>query len=252
MKRKQQFLLSLFLLTLGIFSCSSTVYAKAWMVKLKANTTYKTDVTGDGKKDTLKFTEKNIQSDYPSQTHRIFYINGKKVKDIASYGSAPIYFYKNGTSNEYLIVGSHYKGGSNDYSVFHCKKSLKNIGYLPTDYFVGGLYLTGNNIKYITYAKGMYVTKYRPIAKLSNGCISLAGSYPKITGRTTATANQSQRTRKSVNSKNLDGFKLYKGQKVKILKVYLKKSYNSYFKQYFYEPYYYIRVNNNYGWITYL
>ena len=43
-----------------------------------------------------------------------------------------------------------------------------------------------------------------------------------------------------------------KGQKVKILKVYLKKSYNSYSKQYWYEPYYYIRVNNNYGWITYL
>lgn len=131
MKKKRKFLLSFILLTLGIFCFATTAHAKSQLIQLKAGKTYTLDVNGDGKKDKLKFIQKTIQRDYPQQTHRIIYINGKKIKDITSYGSFPLYFYKTNNANEYLIVGTHWKGGSNSYDVYHCKKTLKNIGTLP-------------------------------------------------------------------------------------------------------------------------
>lgn len=94
MKKKRKFLLSFILLTLGIFCFATTAHAKSQLVQLKAGKTYTLDVNGDGKKDKLKFIQKTIQRDYPQQTHRIIYINGKKIKDITSYGSFPLYFYK--------------------------------------------------------------------------------------------------------------------------------------------------------------
>ena len=80
MKRKRKFLLSFMLCVMGIFAFGTTAYAKAQLVELKVNKTYRTDVNGDGKKDRLKIVEKNIQKDYPGQCHRIIYINGKKVR----------------------------------------------------------------------------------------------------------------------------------------------------------------------------
>ena len=249
MKKYQKTLLGLLLLTLGIFSSISTVHAKTWLVELKANKTYLTDVNGDGKSDKIKYVQKNVPGDYPIQTHRIFYINGKKVMDAQSYGSSRIYLYKSNTANEYLIVGTYWKGGATDYKVYHCQKTLKFIGMLPTNYFTGRLALTGNNIKFNTYGKGMYVTAYCPVVKLYNGKISLASNYAKITGRTSVIAPRAFRTYRSVNSTYKDGFIIYKGQKINLLKVYLKKTYNSYTRQYNYTPYYLISVNGRKGWI---
>ena len=101
MKKKRKFLLSFILLTLGIFCFATTAHAKSQLVQLKAGKTYTLDVNGDGKKDKLKFIQKTIQRDYPQQTHRIIYINGKKIKDITSYGSFPLYFYKTNNANEF-------------------------------------------------------------------------------------------------------------------------------------------------------
>lgn len=51
MKRKRKFLLSFMLCVMGIFAFGTTAYAKAQLVELKVNKTYRTDVNGDGKKD---------------------------------------------------------------------------------------------------------------------------------------------------------------------------------------------------------
>ena len=60
MKRKRKFLLSFMLCVMGIFAFGTTAYAKAQLVELKVNKTYRTDVNGDGKKDRLKIVEKNM------------------------------------------------------------------------------------------------------------------------------------------------------------------------------------------------
>ena len=245
MKRKTRFLLGFMLLVMGIFCCTSTTYAKARLVSLKFNKTYKTDITGDGKADRLKIVEKNIQADYPAQCHRIIYINGKKVADLQSYGTQPVYYYKTGTSNEYLIVGTHYKGGCTDYTVYHGRKNLTRIGVLPSDYFTGKLSLSGNNIKYNTYAKGGYITKYCVVSKVNNGRVSLASRNAKVTGRKYVTAQTAFRTYKSVNSTTPDGIRIRPNQKLKITKVYLKKTFN-----YYYAPYYKVYVNGRYTWIN--
>ena len=250
MKKQKKIMMTLLLLILGILSSITSVHAKTWMVELKANKTYTTDVNGDGKKDKFKYVEKTVQSDYPQQTHRIFYINGKKVKDVQSYGTSRIYLYKSSTANEYLIIGSHWKGGSTDYEVFHCRKALKSIGHLPANHFVDKLSLSGSNIQFVTYGKFTYVTKYRPAVKLSGGKIILTSKYPKITGRKSVIAPTSFRTYKSVNSTKKDGFMIYKGQKINILKVYLKKNYNSYTRQYYYTTFYQISVNGKKAWIS--
>ena len=43
-------MLTLLFLILGTLSSITSVHAKTWMVELKANKTYTTDVNGDGKK----------------------------------------------------------------------------------------------------------------------------------------------------------------------------------------------------------
>ena len=246
MKRKRKFLLSFMLCVMGIFAFGTTAYAKAQLVELKVNKTYRTDVNGDGKKDRLKIVEKNIQKDYPAQCHRIIYINGKKVRDFQSYGHSPIYFYKASTANEYLIVGSHWKGGFDDYVAYHCKKQLKKIGNFPSIYSSSKLSLSGNNIKFTTLEKGCYITRYRPVVQLKNGRLSLASKYAKVTGRKKVTSQTSFRTFRSVNSTVEDGFWVFRNQDITITKVYLKKNGQ------FYTPYYRIYTDGKYAWMTHM
>ena len=246
MKKKRKFLLSFILLTLGIFCFATTAHAKSQLVQLKAGKTYTLDVNGDGKKDKLKFIQKTIQRDYPQQTHRIIYINGKKIKDITSYGSFPLYFYKTNNANEYLIVGTHWKGGSNSYDVYHCKKTFKNIGTLPTNYMANSLRLSGNNVTLTTYSKTSYITKYCPVIKINNGRISLASPSAKVVGPKNFKATQYFRLYQSVNSTYANGISVYSGQKIYISSVYLKK----YAHSNYYDTFFRVRVNGKYVWMT--
>ncbi len=218
----------------------------ASMTRLNTNQTYRSyDVTGDGKKDTIKIVSKD--SRYMDWD---IYVNGKRRLSEEGKGGEMYIFTSKGKN--VMIFRRVYMGSASDFSqIIYTNGTFKEKEMYDGKYF-GDYGVSGNTLKIYGQDKGPWQTgSFRSLNnipfkivntyKISGNKMKKTDKYASISGQKTFYAKNTftaGRTPASVNKR--DGITVRAGQKVTLKAYYCKKSNH--------KTYYKLSVNGKTGW----